>query len=368
MSNTNLTEKLRFWSYQKQLLNQQGSSLPDVLKQVVAVYSNHPSGPISLWARSATFSPEAFRALDAEQLAARIPCMRYSVHMVPVFAAQTLFSASLPAASSGHFEARYSEEGRKIPTADFPAWKAALLKVLNAPKTVKELKALDLVPADKLKFVLNRMAFEGDVVRVGATGLRSNIISYAAATSVNGLQLSETDATKARTQLAEWYFRAFGPARINDFKWWVGITLAEASKAIEPLPLVEVAPDYFLLAEEADAFAAFEPAPHNHLDILPQWDCYTMAYPADGRARFIDEAHLSTLYGKLGATGGNALGAILLGGKAEAMWTSRAKGTTMEVTATVFNGIGKRDLKRIAQKFDEIAPLLGAKKVQLQFS
>lgn len=360
-------EKLRFWSYKQQLLNQQSDNLEAALQQVIAVYSAHPSGPLSLLARCATFSPEAFMELDTTRKALRIPAMRLSVHFVPAAAAQHLFSATIPAASSGHFEKRYSEEGRKIPIESFPGWKQALATALVEPMAVKELKPLDLVPADKLKFVLNRLAFEGDVLRVGAPSLRSNLISYADTQSWAGFSLEETDVAEAQQWLANEYFRAFGPARVKDFQWWAGITAAEAASAAQAVKTVDVGDGLLIREAEAKAFAAFEPAPHNHIDVLPQWDAYTMGYPADGRERFIKKEHTPTLYGKLGATGGNALGAVLIGAQAEAMWTSRFKGTAMEIDVTVFDGIKAADKKRIAARFDAIATLLNAKKVLLNW-
>ncbi len=360
-------EKLRYWSYQKQLLNQQGADLPSVLSSIIAVYSTHPSGPLSLLARSASFSQEAFLALDTNKHALRIPCMRLSVHLVPIAAAQQLFSATLPTASSGHFEKRYSEDGRKVPVELYPGWVAALTKVLATPKAVKELKPLDIVPADKLKFVLNRMGFEGYTVRVGAPSLRSNLISYAATEAWAGAPLLETDAAAAPHWLAGEYFRVFGPARVKDFQWWAGITAGAAKAAVDKLDTAFIDDDLLLLKSEQAAFEAFEPAAHNNIDILPQWDAYTMGYPADGRARFIKAEHVPTLYGKLGATGGNALGAVMIAGQAEAMWTSRFKGTIMEIDITVFEKLTAAVKKKIAKRFEAIAGLLSAKKVAINW-
>jgi len=75
---------------------------------------------------------------------------------------------------------------------------------------------------------------------------------------------------------------------------------------------------------------------------------------------------MADIYGKLGATGGNGLGTILINGKAHVSWTSRFKGAKMEVTLNLFGKISPKMKKNINESFVEIALLLNAKKIDFE--
>ncbi|MCB0643606.1 MAG: winged helix DNA-binding domain-containing protein, partial [Phaeodactylibacter sp.] len=224
------------------------------------------------------------------------------------------------------------------------------------------------VPEDKLKFVLNRMGYEGSLLRVGAPAPSSNAIGYvnAAAWSKGRFQLIGQE--EALRWLAPAYLRAFGPARRKDFQWWAGITAGAAKLAWEGMEKVEVEKGYFMLPEDVADFQASVAIPEDTIDLLPQWDSYTMGYAPDGRARFVAPEFQDQIYGKLGATRGNGLGTILLDGLACAGWTSRTKGKELEVEAAFFRKVTAAQQKKIAAAFEELATFLQAAKLKLVIS
>jgi hypothetical protein len=357
-----MLKKLRQWSYHRQYLGKRGTSPKEVLPNLVGVYSAHPSGPLSLYARVKDFQAEDFYALDTNQLAFRMPSMRTSVYQLPAADAPKIFAATIEPASSGVWEKRYSQDGRKIPVEHYEDWKEDLLKCTQKPLTVKELKQVTIVPDDKLKFVLNRMAFEGFILRVGAHSLRSNIISYVAAEAWGG-QFDNYTMAEGQEWLAKAYLKAFGPARVKDFQWWAGITATQAKTAIAKLETIELDNGLMLLAEDQEAFETFTIPDSEQIDLLPQWDCYTMGYAPDGRKRFIADEGLQRLYGKLGATGGNALGAVMINGQVQGVWTSRFKGKKMEVILDSFSKITGKTKSKVEKAFQEIALLLESREV-----
>ena len=359
-------EKLRHWSWHKQCLGQKSELAVDAMQQVIGVYSTHPCGPLSLLARVKNLSPADFLALDQEKKAYRMPAMRGSVHMLPAQSATKIFRAVIEPASSGVWEKRYLEEGRKIPVEFYDDWMNEIFTHASEPKHIKELKTLVNIPPDKLKFVLNRMGLEGYVLRYGAKSPRSNIISYVNTRSWMGNEIPETPASEVLPWLAKEYLRAFGPARAKDFKWWTGVKAPAAKAAIEAIETIELDEGYLILPEELDAFESFESKAEG-IDILPQWDCYTMGYAPDGRDRFVKSDYLKRLYGKLGATGGNALGALMIDGEVKGVWTSRMKSTTMEITLDQLEPISKPVFKKATTSFEAVAAFLDAKKVKIEF-
>jgi hypothetical protein len=145
---------------------------------VIGVYSSHPTAPLSLSARVQTFSEQAFYELDEKRLAFRVPAMRQSAYLLPKETAYLAMAATLPPPSDPYWQKRYSKKGRLIPEEHYQGWKKQIFQAAGTPKTAAEIKQAVNIPEAALKPVLNRMAFERYLLRVGAKSLRSNIISY----------------------------------------------------------------------------------------------------------------------------------------------------------------------------------------------
>ena len=359
-------EKLTAWSYFRQGLEK---STPDVLKmlsQIVGVYSAHPSGPLSLWTRVRDLQPKDFHALEQEKKTIRIPAMRLSAYMLPLEFAEKVFPSVVPPADDPVWVNRYEHPSRGILREKYPEYQEALFDLLKEPLTVKEMKPKLDIPDDKLKLVLNRMAFERKLVRVGATSLRSNIISYIRMDHWHGGQLKEWGEVEAMVWLAKKYLFAFGPARIKDFQWWAGITRGKARAAFEAVETLDIGEEYLLLKADENVYGGFNQKLADEVAILPQWDSYTMGYAPDGRTRFVEPEFQHHIYGDLGATGGNGLGTILIGGIAYAAWKSQIKGSKMMVTLNTFKEVSPLQRREIHHKFGEIANFLGLKNAEIQ--
>ena len=79
---SSLIKKLRYWSLNRQHLLQKSTSLEHILKDVIGVYSSHPTGPLSLHARKQSFNEHEFYNLDEQRAALRITAMRLSIHII----------------------------------------------------------------------------------------------------------------------------------------------------------------------------------------------------------------------------------------------------------------------------------------------
>ncbi len=361
---SDITNRYRYWSYHRQRLGKQGANLKQVLMDIIGVYSSHPSGPLSLYARVKSFSEKAFHKLDEEQLAFRVPAMRQSVYCLPRETAHLAFAATIPPASDPYWEKRYAQ--KNISQQEYQDWKKAILKLAQKPMTAAEIKQAVDIPDALTKSVLNRMAFEGDLLRVGAKSLRSNIISYVATKTWAEEHFVPVNGDEALTWLAGEYLRAFGPVRIKDFQWWAGITAGKAKMAMSAHETVSIGNDYLLLACDLDNFESYKIPTQDSLDLLPQWDCYTMGYAPDGRERFVSPDTQQHIYGKLGATGGNALGVVLVNGTAHGSWNSRFAGSKMHVILNMFEKPSSQLNIDIADRFNGIAALLKAKSIVLE--
>ena len=96
--------------------------------------------------------------------------------------------------------------------------------------------------------------------------------------------------------------------------------------------------------------------------LLPKWDAWTMGYPLDGRARFLDrDVHDRVFDGD-----GNGLGMVLVDGRAVGAWLHRASGTAMQVDLDLFDRPGGRLSNRLEAAFADLAVFLGYRRTVIR--
>ena len=327
--------RLRWFSYGRQRLGRSGRDPDAVLRDVIAVYSAHPTAPLSLLARCEPFDADAYRALQA----VRLPAMRGSIHLLAHDTAHLAFRA---VARGDGGEDDYSG----LTPEEYDELRSALLAAATEPMTARELREATAAEGP-LAPVLNALTREGALVRLGAHGLRSNELFYVAGA------VEEADADEALAWLAEQYLRAFGPARPEDFQWWAGVPAARAHAALATVD-TEILDDGLLL-RRADA-AAFERATPvtGTVDLLPKWDCFTMGYPTGGRGRFADPDIADELYDP----GGDARPVVLIDGSAAGTWGVRSGGA-LEFELDLYGDPGPAARAALEARAAAIRGLLG---------
>jgi hypothetical protein len=352
--------KCRHWSFHRQGLEKKGKNVQQVLRDVIAVYSAHPSAPLSLLARLPVFTQQEFFDLDKKRQAYRMPAMRLTIHLIPSDTAPTIFAATVPPASDPVWQKRYSQKNRYIPPENYQNWQKLILRITDKPRKSTEIRKSVHIPDASIKLVLNRMAFEGKLLRIGAPGLRSNMIQYVSTRSWTNNEFQDRDNKKSIIWLAGKYLKAFGPARVKDFQWWAGISAKQAEQAFSNLNTTGLGDSYFLLSEDINTFESYRTIKKDCISVLPRWDCYTMAYAADGRERFVSGDMLPKVYGKIGATGGNAVGVILVNGLVHGTWDFQFKGKRMTVMQNMFEKITVKLRNEIEAEFTQIGSFLHA--------
>ena len=324
------------------------------LHAVVAVYSSQPSGPLSLAARVDGFDAAAYAALEHDQRrAVRVPAMRLSSHLVPTDTVARVTAATRPPLE----RVAWSLKALGLTLDDdFPTLRDQLVDAAATPLAAKPLREALGWPAEQVRSVAQIAAVEGTVLRVGGAGLRSNAVGWVATEAWLGAPLDRPDPDAALAWLAGEYLRAFGPAGVDDFAWWTSCGKQRAATAVAGLDTVEVAPGLLLRADDAEVFAAVEPLPDDHVDLVPVWDAYTMGYPSTGRARFGPPEVLDRLYDPAG----NGLGVVLAGGRAVGSWNSRFRGRTMEVDMEALGRWPAAVRRSVDARLAGLAELLGA--------
>lgn len=98
---------------------------------------------------------------------------------------------------------------------------------------------------------------------------------------------------EALAELAKRYFTGHGPATVQDFAWWSGLTLTETKRGLESVKSN-------FISEEADgkfywfpSFADFSKNSSRDIHLLPAYDEYLVGYKE--RETIFDKAHLVKL-------------------------------------------------------------------------
>ncbi|MBA3301280.1 MAG: winged helix DNA-binding domain-containing protein [Thermoleophilaceae bacterium] len=327
--------ELRRFTHERQALGRGASSPQDALRAVAAVYSSHPSGPVSLWARSRRFSAREFFALDA----LRVPAMRGSIHIVAREAAPLAFGLTRESPATRDKRLAYFGLDRKA----YTTLKRRVRAAAKEPRTAAEFKE-EIGFEGSIAPVLGGMNREGILIRVAPPGLRSNALRYQAAT------LERATEGEALGWAAGEYLRAFGPARVEDFRWWVGTSVKAARAALDGHDTIDVGEGFLLRAEDERAFDSAKTVRKSTVDVVPKWDALTMGYPKDGRARFLDPELNDRAYDFRG----DGRGLVLAGGEAVAAFEGGKRGIEVDW----FEKPGATLKAAAAKRFDEMEAVL----------
>ncbi len=356
--------RIRAWTYGRQRLDGSAPTIEQALRDVTAVYSTQPTAPLALLARCRTMTRADLGNLDTARAVVRLAGMRGTIFLMPRDTAPAIVGAT--AVPLGGIE----KQGRRLAYAGvdldgYARLKAQILEIAREPVTPEELKAAlgnNLPPDVKLMSIVRLIALENLILRLTLDGsLRTSDMRYVATESWLGERIQPADPAAGLAFLARSYLDSYGPARVEDFAWWVGISRRRAAAALHTVDTIDLGDGLLLPARHEGAFLATLPLDPDAIAILPKWDAYTMGHAPDGRARFVAEAHRPLAYsqGGGGTLPGDGFPLILRGGVAVARWGHKLAGKAMQVTVMPF---GPRLLpKRLLDgAFDPIARLLEA--------
>jgi hypothetical protein len=357
-----LVSRLRAWSYHRQRLGHAAAHPLEALRDVVGVYSSHPTAPLAVLARTSGLDAQAFSGLEQRREAVRIAAMRGSLFLVPVEDAPRLAAAN--PVELEDFDRNLKYYG--VTWDDFERLKPRVIESAREPMPPAALqKALGATSEQMV--VARLMARQGLILRIGSN-LRTDRLLYVATDAWLGHPLEAADPEESLRWLGDRYLRGYGPARIEDLAWWAGITRRDAAAVLAALDTVELADGLLLPAEQREEFERVEPVPRDAIDVLPKWDAYTMGHAPDGRQRLVDDAHLARAYttkatsGRAGATTGDGLPLLLRGGRAVATWSHRFQGNKLRIEVTPFETL---PAKLYAPAFDNVGALLGASAIEV---
>jgi hypothetical protein len=155
-------------------------------------------------------------------------------------------------------------------------------------------------------------------------------------------------------ELARRYFTSHGPATLQDFTWWSGLTTAEATAGLEmakrSLAQETINGRTYWLASSTPATK--DPSPTAHL--LPAYDEYTVAYKDRS-------ASLNPKYSKLPNYGHGIFNpTIVMDGQVVGTWKRTLQKDTLAISQIPFTKLKRAETHAIAEAAKRYGKFLGA--------
>jgi hypothetical protein len=245
----------------------------------------------------------------------------------------------------------------ELDNATFKRSNAVLIKALQGGKQLTRaeltsvLKQNGIASEDLLRFTYLIIYAELDGV-ICSGPRRGRQFTYALLDErVPNTRTLEHD--EALAELAKRYFVSHGPATLQDFVWWSGLTMADARKGLDSIRSnliseVENGQTYWF----ANSTTTRVPSPTVHL--LPDYDEYTVGY-TDRRAIF-DASHTK----KLDSRGSElAQYTIVLDGHIAGTWKRTLKKSEVVIEVAPFSALTKAEKGAAADAAERYGKFLG---------
>src|SRR5215475_14168138 len=155
-------------------------------------------------------------------------------------------------------------------------------------------------------------------------------------------------------ELAKRYFTSHGPATLQDFSWWSGLTKVDAAAGLEmakrSLTQETINGQTYWLASSTPATKDSSPAGH----LLPAYDEYTVAYKDRSAA-------LNPKYAKLPNYGHGIFNpTIVVDGQIVGTWKRTLKKDTLAISPSPFTKLKRAETHAIAEAAKRYGKFLGA--------
>jgi hypothetical protein len=355
-------------------------SIADVASQLVGLHATDPATPyLSLWARMPGFEVgDLEAALYRDRSVVKHLAMRRTLWVLTAGDLTAVQAAASDRVAANERKRLIADVQKSGIADDGEKWlgrasKAVLAHVHeHGPTSARELRAAlpelagDHDPAPGKRWggatpvaprVLTVLAVEGFLVRGPNDGTwTTSRPRWASASAWLGAAGDPTAAEAARALVIRAWLHAFGPATVNDVKWWFGNTLTWARDGLRDVGAVEVdlhGTPGVALPDDLEPVA--ETAPWCAL--LPGLDVTTMGWQDR-------DWYLGEYRGQVFDTNGNAGPTAWCDGRVVGGWRQDADG---RVVLQLLENVGAKASKVLARKADELTDWLGGVRINPRF-
>lgn len=353
-------------------LGKRADDVPAAVRALVALHSSDPISPfLALRARTSDFTIDALEdALYDDRTLWRLHAMRRTLFVVRADEAAVFqVAASQDVAASERRRVRRwvaAERGE----GDVDGWlrevERNVLDVLRDAGTMTTRELASAVPELETEITLGSgkwarrstlasrllvlMAMDGTIVRSRPSGTwRSSQYRWADASSWFQDTPAALDAEQARAELTRRYLYSYGPATLDDMRWWTGWTVRRARRALEDVAAVTVdldsGDDGYVLPEDL----APVDVDVRHVSLLPGLDPTPMGWKQRNWYLGPDASALFDGNGNVGPT-------VWVDGAVAGGWGQRPNG---DVAFRLLRDVGADAARRVAEAADALAKWMG---------
>lgn len=344
----------------------------DIARDLVAMHSTDaPSVYLAALARMKQGSLGAVeRALYDERSLVRVMGMRRTVFAVPRELVPVVIAACGRAVAARERRTLLGMLAETGLAEDVERWlEEAEFAALKALALLGEAKAAELAAGDQrldtsivlgegkpyetrqkvASRVLTLLAAEGRIVRARPVGSwRSSQYRWSLMETWMGEPMPEWTVEEAQMELARRWLRSFGPATLEDFRWWSGLTLGAVRKAFAQLSLAEVDLDGapgVVLAGDIEPIAPVEP----WVALLPTLDSTPMGWKHRDWYLGVHAPQLFDSTGNVGPT-------VWADGRIVGGWAQRKDG---EILVKLLEDVGSEAAAAIEAAAETLASHIG---------
>lgn len=325
----------------------------DVAIESLGLYVAPPVSHLELAARVPGYRPGDLEALMDERRLIGLRCLRGSAFLM----ATDVLSIVVPATRDRNVRAFGNYLRKHLTTATYGEWADRVDGVLGDEMLSKaQIKERLVVPEADLPYmtnVISQMATESRLigVRVPASW-RSAGIAYTRWNNwLPDVDVTSPDVEEARVELAQMYFGSWGPATIDDFAWWSGLTKTQARAATEASGVAPGIVD--------GTFGVASGDPPRGARLLPIWD--TLFVTWTDRSRFIPGSLLPYVYDSMG----NATSVLLLDGSVAGVWGMGSEDDPLEIRVAPFADLTSQQWDAVEEEAEVIGGLAAASETRV---
>jgi hypothetical protein len=355
-------------------------SIAEVTSQLVGLHATDPATPyLSLWARMPGFQVgDLDGALYQDRSVVKHLAMRRTLWVLTIGDLTAVQAAASDRVAANERKRLVADIEKSGVAANGEAWLGhASTAVLNhlaehGPASARELRtalpelAGSYDPAPGRRWggdtpvaprVLTVLSVEGFIVRGPNDGTwTTSRPRWATASAWLGAAGDPTAAEAARAVVIRAWLRAFGPATVNDVKWWFGNTLTWARDGLRDIDAVEV--DMYGTAGWAlpDDLEP-EPGQGPWCALLPALDVTTMGW--QDRDWYLGE-HRGQVFDRNGNAGPTAW----CDGRVVGGWRQDGDG---RVVLQLLEDVGVKASKALTRKADELTDWLSGVRINPRF-
>ncbi|MEU1370527.1 winged helix DNA-binding domain-containing protein [Streptomyces sp. NPDC005803] len=340
------------------LLERVPLSVPEAVRQVVALQAQHPASPyVALWNRLTDFAPAELDAAFTERAVVKASLMRITLHAVHAEDYPAFRTAMQPTLYASRLGARFAVGG--LTPADAEELVPELLDFARSPRTSAQMQAWaeERLGAERKEggwWGLKAYAplHHAPTGPPWSFGHRPSFVAAGAGPAPRGRVL---DVQALRTLILR-YLAGFGPASVADVAQFamvrrthVRTVLGSMGDAVEQLQ----GPDGSTLFDLPDAPRppAGTPAPPR---LMAMWDSVLLAYADRGRVLPPDYRPLVI------RRNGDVLPTLLVDGHVAGVWRPTADG----IEATAFHPLSPATWDRLTEEARSLKALLDDRETQ----